>query len=190
MEVIGICGSPRHANTEYMIKEVLEATESNYQIIHLADKNIYSCTGCKTCHQNYQCKIDDDMQDIYSKLKDAKGIVLGSPTYFDNVSGIMKNFMDRCLPFWAEGFSQDLSGKRVGLVTSANFENYVEFDKNGNCKYHEEETQSALKCLSALEDFSRHIGFEIIGKVYALHSDPHSKKDELVGLGKKLILKE
>jgi len=186
MKAIGICGSPRSKNTESIIKTVLEATGLDYEMILLKDKNISPCQDCRRCHKDFMCKVDDEMQEIYPKLIDAEVIVLGSPTYFDNVSGIMKNFMDRCLPFCAEIFSKELVGKRTGLVTAANFKEFLEFDENGKCKWHTEETESALRCLTALEDFSNIIGLNVIGKVYALHSDPESVKEELVDLGKKL----
>ncbi|MFH1451993.1 MAG: flavodoxin family protein [archaeon] len=186
MKVIGINGSPRLANTEYMVKTVLEATGRDYELINLKDMKISPCKDCRKCHNTFECATKDDMQKIYPKLKSADVIILGSPTYFDNVSGIMKNFIDRCLPLY---FSKELKAKKTGLVTSANFKEYLEFNEEGKCKWHKEETESALNCLSALENFSEIIGLNVIGKVYALHSDPLSKKEDLISLGKMLSLK-
>jgi len=186
MKIIGISGSPRKENTYYMVKTVLEATGQDYELILLSEKVIKSCLDCRNCHKTYRCVINDDMQEIYQKLLSADCIVLGSPTYFDNVSGMMKNFMDRCVFFCHEVLSSELKGKKVALVTVGNFEEYLEFDDQGNSKWDKEETKSVLKCLDALEHFSDIVGFNIVGKVYATQSNPRDKEKELIHLGKQL----
>jgi len=45
-------------------------------------------------------RIQDDMQQIYPKLLEADGIALGTPVYFELLSGMLKNFMDRTCPIW------------------------------------------------------------------------------------------
>jgi len=42
------------------------------------------------------CAIKDDMADLLLKLENADGIIIGTPVYYCNVSGLLKNFMDRC----------------------------------------------------------------------------------------------
>lgn len=183
MKIIAISGSPRDKNTNYMLKKILEATDQEYELIRLKDLNIQPCKDCRKCHKTHKCVISDNMQDLYKKLTIANIIVLGSPTYFNNVTGIMKNFIDRCLPFW---FSRKLEGKKAALVTVGNFEEYLEFDKKGKCKWHKEEIQSVKSCLKALEVFCDHLGINVIGSVYAVHSAPELKKQALVRLGRKL----
>ena len=183
MKIIGISGSPRKQNTYYMVKTVLDATKQDCELIILSEKNIQPCLDCRKCHKTHKCVQQDDMQEIHQNLINADYIVLGSPTYFDNVSGTMKNFMDRCLPFY---FSKELQNKKVALVAVGNFEEYLEFDENGKSKYEKEGTRTVLRCLKALENFSRIIGFNVIGKVYATQSNPKIKQKELICLGQKL----
>lgn len=187
MKIIGICGSPRKQNTYYMVKTVLEATKQNYELILLSEKNIKPCLDCKKCHKTHRCAQLDDIQEIHTKLLEADRIVLGSPVYFDNVSGIMKNFMDRCLPFCSYLFSQEFKGKKAALVAVGNFKEYLEFDKNGKSKWARQEKKSVVNCLKALENFSRIVGFNVVGKIYAAQSNPKAKQKELIRLGKKLI---
>ncbi|MCK5490936.1 MAG: flavodoxin family protein, partial [Candidatus Pacebacteria bacterium] len=71
------------------------------------------CNGCLTCDSTGLCNIRDDMQMIYSKLEDADLIILGSPTYFDNVTGMMKNFIDRLEPLLAQ---DKLKEKKIAFV--------------------------------------------------------------------------
>lgn len=174
MKIIGISGSPRKENTYYMVKTVLEATGHDYELILLCEKDIKPCLDCRNCHKTHKRFTQDDMQKIYQKLVSANAIVLGSPTYFDNVSGLMKNFMDRCLPF-CHYFSSELKDKPVALVAVGNFEEYLEFDDQGNSKWDKEEKESVNRCLNAMENFSTHIGLNTIGKVYATQSNPKAK---------------
>lgn len=187
MKILGICGSPNEGNTHYMIKTVLAATGQGCELIMLSKKNINHCLDCKKCHKTYRCVQTDDMQEIYTKLIEADCIVLGSPTYFDNVSGMMKNFMDRCLPFCSYLFSQELKGKKAVLLTVGNFKEYLEFDENGKSKWKKDEKRSVTNCLKTMENFSRVVGFNVVGKVYATQSNPKAKEKELIRLGKKLL---
>lgn len=181
MRIIAISGSPRKKNTYNMIKTVLSSTKGECEKIILKEKNIMPCNDCRSCHNVHKCILKDDMAEIYDKLKKADIIVLGSPTYFHNVSGPMKNFMDRCLPFY---FSRKLEGKKAILLTSGNFEDQLESDKDGKCKWHRKEIESVKRCLKSMEYFCEIIGLEVVGKVYALHDDWKDKEKELIRFGK------
>lgn len=56
---------------------------------------IAPCDGCMTCRGSGECRIMDDMQEVYQKIAAADGIIIGSPVYFWCVSGQAKMFMDR-----------------------------------------------------------------------------------------------
>ena len=108
MKVVGICGSPRRGNTEWMIRRLLEAVArrgADTELILLRRKSIKGCNGCLTCEVGGKarqgvCKIKDDMQEIYPKLLEADCLVLGTPVYFEMLSGLLKNFIDRTCPIW------------------------------------------------------------------------------------------
>ena len=122
MRIIGICGSPRKGNTEWMLKKLLEAAAksgADTELILLRKKNIKGCDGCLTCEAGGKeregiCRIQDDMQEIYTKLTAADGLALGTPVYFELLSGLLKNFMDRTCPIWPK-----LEGKpAVGIAVA------------------------------------------------------------------------
>jgi multimeric flavodoxin WrbA len=101
IRILGISGSPRHGNTEILVKEALagaleEGAETEY--ISFFGKKIQFCTGnCPKCGQyKNMCLFKDDHQDIFNRMKAADGIVMGSPVYLGNVTGQLKTFMDRC----------------------------------------------------------------------------------------------
>ena len=99
MKVLGFVGSTRkNGNTDILVETVLKGVEScgiEVEQIYLSDYNFTACTGCEGCRKSFRCIKKDDMQTIYDKLEEADGIVLGSPTYFYNVSSLTKAFMER-----------------------------------------------------------------------------------------------
>jgi len=108
MKVVGICGSPRRGNTEWMLRKLLEAVAhrgAEAELVLLRKKKVKSCNGCLTCEVGGKarkgiCSIQDDMQEIYPKLLEADCLVFGTPVYFEMLSGLLKNFIDRTCPVW------------------------------------------------------------------------------------------
>ncbi|MCX6006840.1 MAG: flavodoxin family protein [Chloroflexi bacterium] len=106
MYVLGISGSPRKGNTEWMVERLLDLlAESGHstEIILLRKLNIRNCNGCLACEAGGKdrkgiCKIHDDMQQVLPKMLAADIIVFGTPVYFEMLSGMLKNFMDRTCP--------------------------------------------------------------------------------------------
>ena len=108
MKVIGICGSPRKGNTEWMLRKLLKGATregADSELILLREKDIRTCDGCLSCEAGGKqrkgiCRIQDDMQEIYPKLVEADGLAFGTPVYFEMLSGLLKNFIDRTCPIW------------------------------------------------------------------------------------------
>ena len=102
MKVLAINGSPRKGgNTEYLLKTVLEVLESQgieTELIQIGRTNIRGCTACGMCIKNKdkRCVVDGDIfNDVFEKMLEADGLLLGSPTYFTDVSAEMKALIDR-----------------------------------------------------------------------------------------------
>lgn len=100
INVVGICGSPhKDGSTIMYIERALEAAARagnvTTSIISLAGKNIHPCMACKTDSCYGKCRIDDDMQECYPLLREADGIIIGSPSYFGSMTGQLKVFVDR-----------------------------------------------------------------------------------------------
>ena len=117
MKIVAINGSPRNGNTDVMIETVLSAAQSKgavVEYIKLREKSIKFCSGGDNCCPvNLKCHIKDDMPQIEKSLEEADVIILATPAYFSNVTARMKNFMDRCNPYW---FNKKLKGKKVYLL--------------------------------------------------------------------------
>jgi multimeric flavodoxin WrbA len=121
MKVIGISGSPRKGNTEWIVKRLLDFISDmgfDTELILLRSLNIESCSGCLACeiggkNRKSVCVIKDDMQEIYPKILEADGIILGTPVYFELLSALLKNFMDRTCPIWTKLEGKSLAGIAV-----------------------------------------------------------------------------
>jgi multimeric flavodoxin WrbA len=99
MKILGIVGSQRKkGNTALLVQEALNAIDGEgvkTELLFLRDYQFSGCTGCLACHETNRCVLQDEMQDIYPKLDAADAIILGSPTYFYNVTSLVKAFIDR-----------------------------------------------------------------------------------------------
>jgi multimeric flavodoxin WrbA len=102
MKVVAINGSPNpKGNTATLLKlmaEELDKEGIETQIIQVGGKLIHGCKGCGFCRkpENDRCVINDDIvNEVSQKMREADGIILGSPTYFGNIPGTMKSFLDR-----------------------------------------------------------------------------------------------
>lgn len=60
------------------------------------------------------CKIKDDMTKIYPKLLATDAIILATPSYFEMLSGLLKNFLARTCPIWPK-----LEGERIAGLAVA-----------------------------------------------------------------------
>jgi multimeric flavodoxin WrbA len=99
LKVIAFNGSPRkNGNTKQAIEIVFEELEKEgieTELIQLKDKTINHCKACFGCTGKNKCVQDDDLNELYSKMLEADGIIVGSPTYFANVSSRTKALIDR-----------------------------------------------------------------------------------------------
>ena len=99
MKVLIINGSPRKngitATALHMLEEELFKSGVEVDFVNLSDIKMSHCIGCCSCYKTGRCCIDDDAERLSNRIAEADGIVLGSPTYASNVSGLMKDFIDR-----------------------------------------------------------------------------------------------
>ncbi len=119
LKIVGISGSPRPGgNTDRCLAEALSACSEtcSTEFISLANLQIADCNGCDRCKEvgtrELPCPAyDDDMTPLYEKVASGDGFILASPVYYGSVTGIMKIFMDRFIPFYEEaGSRSELKG--------------------------------------------------------------------------------
>lgn len=118
--MIDLCifGSPRkNHNTMKLVDTINNSMEK----IILIDKMIGSCRGCLACYNDGHCIIKDDFEDVMKKVEKADRLVIASPVYFNSVSGILKNFIDRLQTQFAKKIilGQKIKEKEIIIVMSS-----------------------------------------------------------------------
>jgi len=124
MKVVAINGSPKeHGNTFTAISAVCEqlaAEDISCEIVHIGNKPIRGCMACGQCgkNRNGKCVLPgDEVNDCVQKIKDADGLILGSPVYYSAIAGTMKCFLDRA--FYVAGANGGLFRHKVGVSVVA-----------------------------------------------------------------------
>ena len=102
--VVALCGSPRFGgNTEILADACLEGIlESGLptEKIRLQELSISPCRECGGCQRTGRCVIQDDMQKVYPRLRQAKGIIIASPIFFGSLTAQTKIAIDRAQCLW------------------------------------------------------------------------------------------
>jgi len=124
MKVVGINGSARkNGNTAILINYVfgeLEKEGIETEMVQLSGKDIRGCKACFKCFNNKDghCAVDNDyLNECIDRMTQADGIILGSPTYFTDVSAEMKALIDRA-GFVAKS-NDDMFKRKVGAAVVA-----------------------------------------------------------------------
>jgi multimeric flavodoxin WrbA len=121
MKVVAFNGSARkNGNTaiyiNYALKE-LEKEKIETELIQFAGQSIAGCTACMRCFEtkDKKCVIDTDIvNDCIAKMLEADGVILGSPTYFSDLTPEMKALIDR-VGFVSRG-NENMLKRKVGAA--------------------------------------------------------------------------
>ena len=102
MKVIAFNGSPKaEGNTFTLLSTVLAEVEKegiDTELIHIGNKPLAGCMACGMCAKNKdgRCAVEsDDMNEYIEKMREADGILLGSPTYFGDMTTSLKALIER-----------------------------------------------------------------------------------------------
>lgn len=119
MKVILFNGSPNiHGCTYTALHEIEETLQKNgieTEIFQVGSKSVRGCIGCGKCRESGKCIFDDIVNEAIDKIKDADGVIFGSPVYYASANGTMISFLDRL--FYAA--SQHFAYKPGAVVVSA-----------------------------------------------------------------------
>ena len=99
MKVLMINGSPNREGCTYTaLSEVAKTLEKNgieSEIVHVGNKDIRGCIGCRKCKETGKCVFNDLVNEVAPKFAECDGIVIGSPVYFASAKGTLISFIDR-----------------------------------------------------------------------------------------------
>jgi len=168
MKITVFNGSPRgkNGNTHVMVEEFLNGAKeagADVENIFLVEKEIKPCLGCFNCWIKTpgKCVIKDDMEELLSKSTHSDIVVFATPVYVDNVTGIMKNFLDRHIPLLDPHFEKDEKGE---CRQSMRYEKSPKIVVISNCGSPEQSHFQVLKLL--FKRITRSIHSEVIAEIY------------------------
>jgi len=122
MKVIAVNGSPRKKwNTYILLEKFLEGAKESgaeTELINLYDIQYKGCTSCFSCKLKgitvKKCAMKDELESILQKICECDVLVLGSPIYFESVTGEMRSFMERLLfPYTSYEGKPSSFGKKI-----------------------------------------------------------------------------
>jgi multimeric flavodoxin WrbA len=118
MKSIAIIGSPnKNGSCSHLVEQLNQGMKSqgiDASTFYLHDMDIKYCKGCRQCEEKRECVQLDDMKLLIDEIFVSDIIVLASPSYWGDVTGPMKVFIDRSLPLCnaATGVTPVPTGKK------------------------------------------------------------------------------
>ncbi|MFW9946357.1 MAG: flavodoxin family protein [Promethearchaeota archaeon] len=117
--LLGISGSPRKQGTEFAVQYALKYAADKYyfetDFWTVRNKEIRFCIHCDYCiREKKGCVHNDDLQELYPKLEQAKFLLFGTPVFQGNLSGQLKTLMDRCRALLAK--NPEVFKNKIGMA--------------------------------------------------------------------------
>lgn len=147
------CSPVRSGATAEIVKIVSEQLSSKYitKCICIDDYDFKFCKGCRICHKTAKCVQNDDISTIINEFEWADIIISVSPSYWADIPGQFKAFIDRCTP-WCNTHEPHLTiskgkkGYSIALRTGPSI---------GECD----------RIIQSIEHFYGHLEIECCGKL-------------------------
>ena len=155
--VLILTASPReNGNSTILALKAAEGVKNGggeADVVSIGRLNIAPCNACDVCITSPEkgCIIEDDMQPLYQKIKDAKGILFATPVYWFNVSAQMKSFIDRAYAIQGEDYYV-FTGKDVGVVLT--YGDSDVFNSGG------------INAIRSFQDIFSYVNADLVGMVY------------------------
>ena len=95
------CSPVKNGATARIIQIAKEELIKRYEVkdVCIDDYRFSFCTGCRRCHTTAQCIYSDGVDELMEEFEKADVILCVSPSYWADVPGQFKAFIDRCTPY-------------------------------------------------------------------------------------------
>lgn len=168
MKIAIFNGSPKgkRGNTHVIEKsfmEGLEAGGAQVEHIFLNKKEIKHCLGCLNCWIKTpgECVHKDDMKELIDIYMSSDVVVLSTPLYVDNISGMTKVFMDRLIPTVDPHFEDDDNGETRHVETDTHYPKMMVIS---SCGFPEQSQFQVLRLL--FRRIARNMQGELVAEIY------------------------
>lgn len=147
------CSPVRNGATAEIVKRVCSFMEGANEVrsICIDDYSVRFCKGCRKCHTTASCILTDDTARIIAQYEWADAIISVSPSYWADIPGQFKVFIDRCTP-WCDTHEPHAalsSGKKGFVIALRTGRGMSECDK----------------IIGSIEHFYGHMGIMACGSV-------------------------
>lgn len=123
MKTLIINGSPRkHGETMTMIEILTKELGGETKILDAYDSNIHPCVDCRWCFKNKGCAVKDDMQEFYDYIEECDHVILASPIYFEELTGMLLAVLSRLQTYFSARFirkEEPVPKKKTGGILLA-----------------------------------------------------------------------
>lgn len=165
MKILFINASPRtNGYTSIFMNLIKENISPIHKIewININSLNIKPCISCLKCRPNSECALPlDDGHKVAKMIYNADAIVMGSPTYFGNITGPLKTLIDRSLTAFEEIAANGLempkplhNGKKAAIVTACSSPSPISLLPT-----------QGTGALSAMQIVTNAGGYELVGSI-------------------------
>ena len=95
------CSPVKNGATAEIVKVVTNYMNTSFEAksICIDDYKVELCKGCRSCHKTAKCIQQDDVTRIMNEFEQANVIISVSPSYWADIPGQYKVFIDRCTPW-------------------------------------------------------------------------------------------
>ncbi len=167
MKITVFNGSPKaeKGNTQVMVEAFADgakAAGAEVETVFLSHKKFSGCVGCFACWLKTpgKCIFDDDVPEMLEKIKSSGLVIFATPLYVDNVTGLMKNFMDRLIPIAEPHIETDGSGEARHIIKRK----LPKIGVISNCGFPEQSHFQVLHLL--FSRIARNAGSEVVCEIY------------------------
>lgn len=147
------CSPVRNGATAEIVKIAADCLNARYDVktICIDDFSFGFCKGCRTCHSTAKCVQHDDVEKIIEQYEWADIVVSVSPSYWADIPGQFKAFIDRCTP-WCDTHEPHsaISGGKKGYTIAL---------RTGPSM------RECNRIIESIEHFYGHMGIESCGRL-------------------------
>lgn len=116
-------GSPRkNGETAYMIQALQEKLGGECRIVNAYTADIHPCIDCRWCFTYEGCAIKDGWQEILAYIEECDHIILASPIYFEEITGMLLAVMSRMQTYFSARYlhkEEPVPKKKTGGILLA-----------------------------------------------------------------------
>jgi multimeric flavodoxin WrbA len=168
MKITVFNGSPRgkRGTTHILVESFLAGASdagAETENIFIVEREVKPCLGCVACWIKTpgKCLQNDDMGGLIETFMGSDISIFATPIHIDNVSGIMKNFIDRLIPTRMPYFEIHSDRETRHLNR---YDHQPKIMMISSCGYPEPSQFQVIRLW--LKRFSRNFDMEVVGEIY------------------------